>query len=170
MTLGQVKSVPNFCLFGPQRAEKGNIWRRKNRNFRTLFISQFGRVWDQIWKQFWQICPEFSRKSGSIWWNMSKIGFQIRQTRLMNPSLDVTLEDENMAWVPLALSSCAICRLFMSPITEFISVSVMPPRSTICTRKWCPLTGFNLAIALLAVSSLVVHKRLWSSNTSTQPL
>ena len=24
MTLGQVKSVPNFCSFGPQRAEKRN--------------------------------------------------------------------------------------------------------------------------------------------------
>ena len=30
MTLGQVKSSPNFCLFGPQRAEKRNIWRGKN--------------------------------------------------------------------------------------------------------------------------------------------
>ena len=30
MTLGQVKSSPNFCAFGPQRAEKRNIWRRKN--------------------------------------------------------------------------------------------------------------------------------------------
>ena len=25
MTIGQVKSVPNFCLFGLQRAEKCNI-------------------------------------------------------------------------------------------------------------------------------------------------
>ena len=25
MTLGQVKSVPNFCEFGPQTAEKQNI-------------------------------------------------------------------------------------------------------------------------------------------------
>ena len=32
MTLGQVKSSPNFCSFGPQRAEKHNIWRRKNTN------------------------------------------------------------------------------------------------------------------------------------------
>ena len=32
MTLGQVKSSLNFCSFGPQRAEKRNIWRRKNRN------------------------------------------------------------------------------------------------------------------------------------------
>ena len=32
MTLGQVKSSPNFCLFGPQRAEKRNIWRQKNTN------------------------------------------------------------------------------------------------------------------------------------------
>ena len=30
--LGQVKSSPNFCSFGPQRAEKRNIWRRKNTN------------------------------------------------------------------------------------------------------------------------------------------
>ena len=32
MTLGQVKSSPNFCSFGSQRAEKRNIWRRKNTN------------------------------------------------------------------------------------------------------------------------------------------
>ena len=32
MTLGQVKSSPNFCSFAPQRAEKRNIWRRKNTN------------------------------------------------------------------------------------------------------------------------------------------
>ena len=25
LTLGQVKSVPNFCQFGPQRAEKRNL-------------------------------------------------------------------------------------------------------------------------------------------------
>ena len=31
-TLGQVKSSPNFCSFGLQRAEKRNIWRRKNTN------------------------------------------------------------------------------------------------------------------------------------------
>ena len=32
VTLGQVKSSPNFCSFGPQRAEKSNIWRWKNTN------------------------------------------------------------------------------------------------------------------------------------------
>ena len=32
MILGQVRSSPNFCSFGPQRAEKRNIWRRKNTN------------------------------------------------------------------------------------------------------------------------------------------
>ena len=32
MTLGQVRSSPNFCSFGPQRAEKRNIWRGKNTN------------------------------------------------------------------------------------------------------------------------------------------
>ena len=32
MTLGQVNSSPNFYSFGPQRAEKCNIWRRKNTN------------------------------------------------------------------------------------------------------------------------------------------
>ena len=30
--LGQVKSSPNFCSFGPQRAEKRNIWRPKKTN------------------------------------------------------------------------------------------------------------------------------------------
>ena len=25
MTLGQVKSIKNFCLFGPERAEKSNF-------------------------------------------------------------------------------------------------------------------------------------------------
>ena len=30
ITLGQVKSSPNFCSFGPQRAEERNIWRGKN--------------------------------------------------------------------------------------------------------------------------------------------
>ena len=32
MTLGQVIISPNFCSFGPQRADKRNIWRRKNTN------------------------------------------------------------------------------------------------------------------------------------------
>ena len=41
MTLGQVKISPNFCSFGPQRAEKRNIWRRNHKlkfNFRTLLM------------------------------------------------------------------------------------------------------------------------------------
>ena len=29
MTLGQVKSIQNFCKFGPQRAEKHNFWREQ---------------------------------------------------------------------------------------------------------------------------------------------
>ena len=37
----------------------------------------------------------------------------------------------NMAWVPLALSSCAICCRFMSPMSEFISASDRLPRSSI---------------------------------------
>ena len=37
----------------------------------------------------------------------------------------------NMAWVPLALSSCAICCRFMSPMSEFISASERLPRSSI---------------------------------------
>ena len=42
------------------------------------------------------------------------------------------LPDEvNMAWVPLALSSCAICCRFMSPMSELISASDMLPRSII---------------------------------------
>ena len=32
MTLGQVKSVQNFCWFGQQRAEKRNFWREKTPN------------------------------------------------------------------------------------------------------------------------------------------
>ena len=32
MTLVQVESSPNLCSFGPQRAEKRNIWRWKNKN------------------------------------------------------------------------------------------------------------------------------------------
>ena len=32
MTLGQVRSSPNFCSFGQQRAEKHNFWRQKNTN------------------------------------------------------------------------------------------------------------------------------------------
>ena len=43
MTLGQVKSVQNVCLFGPQRAERRNILRIKKRKpkfeFRTLIIN-----------------------------------------------------------------------------------------------------------------------------------
>ena len=41
MNLGQVKSSPNFCSFFPQRAEKRNILRRKNKlkfNGRTLVM------------------------------------------------------------------------------------------------------------------------------------
>ena len=49
---------------------------------------------------------------------------------------------ENMAWVPLALSSCVICCLLMSPMSEFNSASVMPPRSIICLRNGSPLTIF----------------------------
>ena len=30
MTLGQVKSITNFCWFGQQRAEKRNFWRKKH--------------------------------------------------------------------------------------------------------------------------------------------
>ena len=48
MTLGHVKSSSNFCSFGPHRAEKRNIWRRKNTNlnsrpFLLLRISFLGR-------------------------------------------------------------------------------------------------------------------------------
>ena len=38
MILGQVKSSPNVCSFGPQRAEKHNIWRGKNTNLCKLEI------------------------------------------------------------------------------------------------------------------------------------
>jgi len=32
ITLGQLQSVPNFCWFGQQRAEKRNFWRKKTPN------------------------------------------------------------------------------------------------------------------------------------------
>ena len=46
MTLGQVKNSRNVCSFGPQRAEKCNIWRGKNSNLNStsglcLFSSNF---------------------------------------------------------------------------------------------------------------------------------
>ena len=39
MTLGQVKSVPNFCSVGPQRVEKHNIWKNANLNYISALCS-----------------------------------------------------------------------------------------------------------------------------------
>ena len=37
MNLAQIKSTPNFCLFGPQRAEKCNFWREKSQTLTPWF-------------------------------------------------------------------------------------------------------------------------------------
>ena len=39
MILGQVKSVQNFCLFGPQGSEKRNFWREKSLTLTLRFPS-----------------------------------------------------------------------------------------------------------------------------------